>query len=113
MVKEIIGGRPITIEKEDSGLRVVFHPINGIKHPEGKIISIILDKTDISKLQKWVVSKTQSKEVIGGWPTTVEKIDGGLRVIFHPRANNVKNPEAKRLLITLGKMDISKLQKHL
>ncbi len=53
MVKEVIGGRPVDIEKEGSGIKIVFHPIaKGAKHPDAAVFSIKLGKKDIDTLKK-------------------------------------------------------------
>ena len=54
MTKDEIGGRPVTITKEDEGrIKVVFHPIaKGAKHPDAAVFSVKLAKSDVDKLKK-------------------------------------------------------------
>lgn len=53
MSKEEIGGRPVTITKEDGKIKVVFHPIaKGAKHPDAAVFSVKLAKSDLDKLKK-------------------------------------------------------------
>lgn len=53
MVREIIGGRPVDIEKDDTGIKVTFHPISkNAKHPDAKVFSIKLSKRDLDVLKK-------------------------------------------------------------
>jgi hypothetical protein len=53
MSKDEIGGRPVTITKEDSKIKVVFHPIaKGAKHPDAVVFSVKLTKSDLEKLKK-------------------------------------------------------------
>lgn len=53
MVKEMIGGRPVDIEKEGSQIKVVFHPIaKDAKHPNAAIFTVKIGKTDIETLTK-------------------------------------------------------------
>ncbi len=53
MVKDEIGGRPVTITKEDGEIKVVFHPITkGAKHPDAAVFSVKLSKADLDKLKK-------------------------------------------------------------
>ena len=53
MVKDEIGGRPVTITKEDGKIKIVFHPIaKGAKHPDAVVFSAKLSKTDLEKLKK-------------------------------------------------------------
>ncbi len=53
MVKDEIGGRPVTITKEDGKIKVSFHPsASGAKHPDAIMFSVKLAKTDLEKLKK-------------------------------------------------------------
>lgn len=53
MSKEEIGGRPVTITKEDGKIKVVFHPIaENAKHPDAVVFSVKLAKSDLDKLKK-------------------------------------------------------------
>ena len=53
MAKDEIGGRPVTITKEDNKIKVVFHPAaSGAKHPDAKMFQITLGKADLDKLKK-------------------------------------------------------------
>ncbi len=53
MVKDEIGGRPVTITKEDGKLKVAFHPsTSNAKHPDAVMFSVKLSKTDLEKLKK-------------------------------------------------------------
>ncbi len=48
-----IGGRPVTITKDGTSIKVVFHPIaKGAKHPEATVFSVKLAKSDLEKLKK-------------------------------------------------------------
>ena len=53
MAEERIGGRPVTITKEDDKIKVVFHPMaKGAKHPKANTFSVKLSKNDIEALKK-------------------------------------------------------------
>ena len=53
MATDEIGGRPVTISKEDGKVKVVFHPMaKGAKHPDARMFQVTLDKADIEKLKK-------------------------------------------------------------
>lgn len=48
-----LGGRPVTITKDGSSIKVVFHPIaKGAKHPGASVFSVKLTKSDLEKLKK-------------------------------------------------------------
>ena len=48
-----IGGRPVTITKEGTSIKVVFHPIaKGAKHPDAVVFSVKLAKSDLDILKK-------------------------------------------------------------
>ena len=53
MAKDVIGGRPDDITKEDGAIKVVFHPMakNATK-PDAVVFSIKLTKADLEKLKK-------------------------------------------------------------
>ncbi len=53
MAKDEIGGRPVTITKEDGKIKVVFHPAaSGAKNPDARMFQITLGKADLEKLKK-------------------------------------------------------------
>jgi hypothetical protein len=53
MAEEKIGGRPVTIKKEDDKIKVIFHPMaKGAKHPKANAFTVKLSKTDIEALKK-------------------------------------------------------------
>ena len=53
MAKDEIGGRPVTISKEDGKVKIVFHPMaKGAKHPDARMFQVTLDKADLEKLKK-------------------------------------------------------------
>ena len=48
-----IGGRPVTITKDGTSIKVVFHPIaKGAKHPDAAVFSVKMAKADLDKLKK-------------------------------------------------------------
>ena len=48
-----IGGRPVTITKDGTSIKVVFHPIaKAAKHPDAVVFSVKLTKSDLEKLKK-------------------------------------------------------------
>ena len=48
-----IGGRPVTITKEGTSIKVVFHPIaKAAKHPDAVVFSVKLAKSDLDILKK-------------------------------------------------------------
>ncbi len=53
------------------------------------------------------------KEIIGGRPTDIEKVDNNIRVTFHPISKNAKYPDAKVFSIKLSKKDLDLLNKAL
>ena len=53
MANNEIGGRPVTITKDGTSIKVVFHPIaKGAKHPEATVFSVKLAKSDLDTLKK-------------------------------------------------------------
>ena len=53
MAKSEIGGRPVSITKEDGKVKIVFHPIaKGAKHPDATVFSVKLSKLDLEILKK-------------------------------------------------------------
>lgn len=53
MANNELGGRPVTISKEDGKVKVVFHPAKSdAKHPDARMFQITLGKADIDKLKK-------------------------------------------------------------
>ena len=53
MANDEIGGRPVTISKEDGKVKVIFHPMaSGAKHPDARMFQVTLGKADIDKLKK-------------------------------------------------------------
>jgi hypothetical protein len=53
MVNDEIGGRPVTITKDGTSIKVVFHPIaKAAKHPDAVVFSVKLAKSDLDKLKK-------------------------------------------------------------
>ena len=48
---------------------------------------------------------------IGGRPTDITKIDGKIKVVFHPLAKDAKHPKAKIFQLILSKSDIDLLKK--
>lgn len=53
MANDEIGGRPVTISKEDGKVKVVFHPLKkDAKHPDARVFQIILSKSDLAKIKK-------------------------------------------------------------
>ena len=53
MAKDEIGGRLVSITKDNGGIKIVFHPIaKGAKHPDAVVFSVKLSKTDLEKLKK-------------------------------------------------------------
>ncbi len=53
MTETKIGGRSVTITKEDNSIKVTFHPIaKGAKHPKANVFTVKLSKSDIDTLKK-------------------------------------------------------------
>lgn len=53
MAKDELGGRPVTITKEDGKIKIIFHPSKqDAKHPDARMFQITLGKADIEKLKK-------------------------------------------------------------
>ena len=53
MTEDKIGGRPVTITKEDDKIKVIFHPLSkGAKHPKANTFTVKLSKTDVETLKK-------------------------------------------------------------
>jgi len=53
MAKDEIGGRPIDITKVDGKIKIVFHPLaKNATHPDAKVFTVILSKSDLEKLKK-------------------------------------------------------------
>ena len=53
MAKDELGGRPVTITKDNGKVKIVFHPMaSGAKHPDARMFQITLGKADLDKLKK-------------------------------------------------------------
>jgi len=53
MANDTIGGRPVTITKEGTSVKVVFHPVTkGVKHPDANVFTVKLTKKDLDALKK-------------------------------------------------------------
>ena len=53
MTEDTIGGRSVTITKEDRGVKIIFHPLaKNAKHPKAKVFTIKLTKADLEKFKK-------------------------------------------------------------
>ncbi len=51
------------------------------------------------------------KDVIGGRPIDITKVDGKIKIIFHPIAKNATKPDANVFTVILSKSDLEKLKK--
>ena len=53
MADDTIGGRPVTISKEDGKVKIIFHPLaKDAKHPKANVFTVKLTKADIEKIKK-------------------------------------------------------------
>tara|TARA_Y100000590_G_scaffold470667_1_gene667592 strand:- start:5340 stop:5507 length:168 start_codon:yes stop_codon:yes gene_type:complete len=53
MADDTIGGRPVTISKEDGKVKIIFHPLaKDAKHPKANVFTVKLAKADIEKIKK-------------------------------------------------------------
>ncbi len=52
-----------------------------------------------------------TKDEIGGRPVDITKINGKIKIVFHPVAKGVKHPNASVFSVTLTKSDLEKLKK--
>ena len=53
-----------------------------------------------------------AKDEIGGRPIDITKVDGKIKIVFHPMAENAAHPEANMFTLTLSKSELEKLKKH-
>ncbi|MCH7560683.1 MAG: hypothetical protein IIC67_04835 [Thaumarchaeota archaeon] len=51
------------------------------------------------------------KDEIGGRPVDITKVDGKIKIVFHPMAKNATKPNANVFTVTLSKSDLEKLKK--
>ena len=52
-MKETIGNRPVDIEKEKDGVKIIFHPMaKGAKYPDAKVFTVTLTKKDLETIKK-------------------------------------------------------------
>jgi len=51
------------------------------------------------------------KDEIGGRPIDITKVDGKIKIVFHPMANNAQHPDAAVFSVILSKSDLEKLKK--
>ena len=52
------------------------------------------------------------KDEIGGRPVDITKVDGKIKIIFHPMAKNAAKPDANMFTLTISKSELEKLKKH-
>lgn len=57
-------------------------------------------------------TKIMAKDEIGGRPIDVTKVDGKIKIVFHPMAKNATKPDAAVFSLTVSKADLDKLKKH-
>ena len=53
-----------------------------------------------------------AKDEIGGRPVDITKVDGKIKIVFHPMAKNAEHPDANMFTLTITKSEIDKLKKH-
>jgi len=53
-----------------------------------------------------------AKDEIGGRPIDITKVDGKIKIVFHPMAKNATKPDAAVFSLTISKSDLEKLKKH-
>ena len=53
-----------------------------------------------------------AKDEIGGRPFDVTKVDGKIKIVFHPMAKNATKPDAAVFSLTVSKADLDKLKKY-
>ena len=53
-----------------------------------------------------------AKDEIGGRPIDVTKVDGKIKIVFHPMAKNATKPDAAVFSLTVSKAELEKLKKH-
>ena len=51
------------------------------------------------------------KDEIGGRPIDITKVDGKIKIVFHPLAKNATHPDANVFTVILSKSDLEKLKK--
>jgi len=49
---------------------------------------------------------------IGGRPVDITKVDGKIKIIFHPVVKGAKHPKANTFTVILSKSDLEILKKH-
>jgi len=52
-----------------------------------------------------------AKDEIGGRPVDLIKVDGKIKIVFHPLAKNAQHPDAKVFTVVVSKSDLEKLKK--
>jgi len=52
-----------------------------------------------------------AKDEIGGRPIDITKVDGKIKIVFHPMAKNAQHPDANMFTVVLSKTDLEKLRK--
>lgn len=53
-----------------------------------------------------------AKDELGGRPVDITKVDGKIKIVFHPMAKNATKPDANTFTVILSKSEIDKLKKH-
>lgn len=51
------------------------------------------------------------KDEIGGRSVDITKVDGKIKIVFHPLAKNATHPDANVFTTILSKSDLEKLKK--
>ena len=51
------------------------------------------------------------KDEIGGRRIDITKVDGKIKIVFHPMAKNATKPNANVFTVTLSKSELEKLKK--
>ena len=57
-------------------------------------------------------TSNMAKDEIGGRPFDVTKVDGKIKIVFHPMAKNATKPDAAVFSLTVSKAELEKLKKH-
>jgi len=53
-----------------------------------------------------------AKDEIGGRPIDITKVNGKIKIIFHPLLKNAAHPEANMFTLIVSKSELEKLKKY-
>lgn len=57
-------------------------------------------------------TSNMAKDIIGGRPVDITKIDDKIKIVFHPLLKNAEHPDANMFTLTITKLEVEKLKKH-